>query len=204
MLFSGIESYREKVESNLNNIPESRERLLDRLSTYIKENSDSQLNLVFICTHNSRRSHFGQVWGKVWADYFGLDFVETYSGGTEATAFNPRAVEALRTVGFSISNEKTDSPKYELRYSNDRKPILAWSKTFDDEVNPQSQFAAVMTCSDADEACPFIPGAEIRIPLVYEDPKKWDDTDRERQAYKERCLQIATEMYHVMKAVSGV
>ena len=54
-----------------------------------------------------------------------------------------------------------------------------------------------MTCTHADENCPFIPGAEKRISLPFEDPKAFDDTSEEAEQYDKRSLQIATEMKYV-------
>jgi arsenate reductase len=68
-------------------------------------------------------------------------------------------------------------------------------------VNPVSNFAAVMTCSHADENCPFILGTEMRIPVMYEDPKLFDHTVLEKEKYRERSLQIAAEMKYVFSKI---
>ena len=59
-----------------------------------------------------------------------------------------------------------------------------------------------MTCSEADEACPVVLGAALRIPIRYEDPKIYDGTHEESTAYDARCLQIATEMLYLFSRVS--
>ncbi|MEM6344572.1 MAG: protein-tyrosine-phosphatase [Bacteroidota bacterium] len=151
--------------------------------------------LVFICTHNSRRSHFGQVWAKVMADYYGFTKVETYSGGTEATAFNPNAIAALRSQGFVISTEDVDgNPLYAVQYAETAEPQSAWSKKYDDPKNPKADFCAIMTCTEADEACPVVFGASARVALPYVDPKKSDGTPEQAATYQARSLQIASEM----------
>ena len=58
-----------------------------------------------------------------------------------------------------------------------------------------------MTCSHADENCPFIPGAEIRIPVRYDDPKAFDGTDLMEAKYLERSKEIATEMLYVFSKI---
>jgi hypothetical protein len=58
-----------------------------------------------------------------------------------------------------------------------------------------------MTCSDADENCPLILGAENRISTTYEDPKKSDGTELQEQIYKERFKQIALETLYVFSLV---
>ena len=158
--------------------------------------------VTFICTHNSRRSHMAQIWAQVGAEHFGLKNVETFSGGTEATAFNPRAVAALQRAGLKITKTGDDNnPQYKVD-SGSGEPMDCFSKRFGDFPNPQSDFIAVMTCSSADEACPIVPGAAARVSVPYIDPKLSDGTDSEAATYDERCADIAREMLWVMKRVA--
>lgn len=185
--------------------PEDRKDVLQKLTDYIheKQTAGEKPLLNFICTHNSRRSQLAQVWAQTAAAYYGVE-VDCFSGGVEVTAFNPRAVEALKRAGFQIT-QKTEgaNPVYEVRYALEARPIEAFSKIFDDPINPDRRFAAVMTCSDADENCPFIPGAEKRIALNYEDPKAFDGTPRETEKYDERSRQIATELLYVFAKINS-
>lgn len=183
-------------------IPEERTEVLQVLIDYVQEKIDKgqEINLNFICTHNSRRSQFSQIWGKVAAAYHGIE-VNSFSGGVEVTAFNERAVSSIQRFGFKVSKEGEGNPKYFVFYSNDEDPIVAFSKVYDDPANAPARFAAVMTCSNADENCPFIPGAEARIPVRYEDPKAFDDTALESEKYDERSLQIASEMLYVFSRI---
>ena len=196
-LLDRVAQYIAMISPSVAEISEDRKILLDQVVDYILE-KDGEVRLNFICTHNSRRSHFGQVWATTMARYHGISRIKTFSGGTEATAFNPRSVSALERAGFEIKNPGGSNPKYELKYSAHIEPIVSFSKTFDDPSNPEKDFAAIMTCSEADQECPFIPGAESRIRLLYEDPKVADDSDEEKSKYDERCRQIAIEMYYVM------
>ena len=59
-----------------------------------------------------------------------------------------------------------------------------------------------MTCSQANANCPFIPGAEKRIPITYEDPKEFDNTPQQIKKYQERSNQIATEMLYVFSQIN--
>lgn len=185
-------------------IPEMRKTQLAKLAEYIsrKRATSGIVRLNFICTHNSRRSHISQIWAATAAAYFGLDGIGAYSGGTEATAFNPRAVAAMERAGFQIINPGGDNPHYLVSFSPDVSPIESYSKTFDDPANPQKEFAAVMTCSDADENCPFIPGTELRLPLTYDDPKAADNTPEESARYDERVRQIGREIFYAMQLVT--
>ena len=161
-------------------------------------------NLLFVCTHNSRRSHLGQVWATVAAHYFGIPrYIRTFSGGTETTAFNPRAVAALRRAGFRIEDKEGENPHYEVRFGENIESMECYSKRFDDVSIPVDNLVAIMTCSEADQDCPFIPGVDLRIALHYEDPKIADDTPEETARYDERCVQIAQEMFYLMSLVKA-
>lgn len=197
-------TYIDSIKANFSSITEERKLLFSPLIKYIKQKKEQDKNcdLILICTHNSRRSHFAQIWAQIAADYYGLSFVTTFSGGTEATAFNPRAVKALQTIGLQIGVDDCSKPNpiYTIQRENG-KTMNAFSKAFDHDTNPQQKFAAVMTCDHADENCPFVPGAEVRIPLYYQDPKESDDTAEESKTYAARSLQIATEFFYIFSQV---
>ncbi len=164
----------------------------------IRAKEDVRLN--FICTHNSRRSQFSQIWAQTAADYFGIEAF-AYSGGVEATAFNERAVAAIRRDGFKVVQKGEGNPVYFVFHGDFSKPTVAFSKVYDDPINPSSGFAAVMTCDHADENCPVVPGAELRIPLRYGDPKGFDGTGLEGERYSECSRQIAAEMFGIFRRV---
>lgn len=199
-----LREYAGSFLANFDDVPENRKKELDRVAEFISNRlaSNGTAKLTFICTHNSRRSHMGQIWAQTAAYFYGVEGIQTYSGGTEATAFNPNAVKAMKAAGFDIKSDgKAENPVYNVGYANNRAPMQAYSKRYDDESNPQEDFCAIMTCSDADENCPFIPGAALRIPITYEDPKAYDNTSVEEKAYAERCFQIGTEMFYLFNKV---
>jgi arsenate reductase (thioredoxin) len=200
-----LQTYCTTLEGEFELIPESRQQELAELGNYIskktKAGEASKLNV--ICTHNSRRSHIGQLWLAAAATYYGVEGLSTYSGGTEATAFNPSAVAAMRRAGFGIaSNETEKNPRYTASLGEGLGEITLFSKKYDDPANPQRGFAAIMVCSDADEACPFIPGAEKRFAIRYDDPKASDGTPAEAATYDERCRQIGREMLFAVRHAS--
>lgn len=204
-MIESIKIYLDNLSSEFEQISTSRKELLDKLSTYIqsKLNHNSLIQLVYICTHNSRRSHFGQVWAKVIADYYQLPSVQTYSGGTEATAFNPNAINALKRIGFEIKQSGQESnPRYEVHHDLSASPSICFSKVYDHQENPADNFAAIMTCSDAEQNCPYIPGAEIRIGTTYDDPKAFDGTPLQDLKYDERCRQIALETLYLFSTIT--
>ncbi len=204
-VFIEIENIISQLISTIDSIPGERKKLLNDFAEYVsgKPSEGSEINLTFICTHNSRRSHMSQIWAQTAAEYYGIKNVHCYSGGTEATAFNPRAVKAMQECGFSIDKrDETDNPVYHIKYSNDAEPLECFSKVYNDQYNPQRDFAAVMTCSDADANCPIVHGADARFPIRYDDPKEFDNTPLESQKYIERSRQIATEMLYAFSLIS--
>ena len=197
----------EEVIQNLN--PETlsveRRNLLDSLVTYIQKRvkEEQEVRLNFICTHNSRRSHLSQVWAQTLAAYHNLENVSCYSGGTEATALFPMVAETLKNSGFQIEKlSEGNNPVYSIKYGANAQPVIGFSKAFDDPFNPRSGFAAVMTCSQADEGCPFIAGADLRVPMTFEDPKAFDNTPQQLEKYRERSLQIAAELHYVLNRIN--
>ena len=89
-----------------------------------------------------------------------------------------------------------------MYYAENTKPIECFSKVYNADVNPQKEFAAIMTCSDAEENCPFIPGVELRIGTTYDDPKAFDNTELQDAKYDERCKQIALETLYVFSKIN--
>jgi arsenate reductase (thioredoxin) len=175
--------------------------LVDFIQTKVRDRHEVRLN--FICTHNSRRSHLAQIWAQALAAYYRVPQVFCYSGGTEATALFPAATRAIESAGFQLKKlNEGGNPVYCVKFSADAHPVIAFSKTHGDSFNPESGFAAVMTCSEADEGCPFIPGAEVRIPLPYEDPKRFDQSTEQAAKYRERSLEIATELKYIFSKIN--
>jgi arsenate reductase len=187
-------------------IPEHRRDQLRKLATFIRENSKGHqpARLTFICTHNSRRSQMCQIWAATAAAYYGVGGVEVYSGGTEVTAFNARAVAALRRVGLLVTEPKaSQNPRYRVRFQEAGTELECFSKTYRDSANPKTDFCAVMTCSQADKQCPIVQGASKRISLPFEDPKAFDGSPQESAKYDERCQQIARELLFVFSEVQS-
>lgn len=200
--YKKLQKYSTSLEGEFGQITPDRKEKLAQLGDYLYEKiaAGETPRITVICTHNSRRSHMGQLWLEAAAAYYGIGDLTTASGGTEATAFNPRAVTALKKAGFKFSkNGGEENPVYEASWGSDYPNILMFSKKFDHRNNPQSEFAAVMVCAEADASCPFVPGADARFTIPYEDPKNFDGTPSEEMAYDERCRQIARELFFAVK-----
>ncbi len=199
-----LKKYSSEVISESDRIPEKRKSNLDEIAKYIsgKISKDEEIRLVFICTHNSRRSQMAQIWAQTAAEMYDIPKFKAYSGGTEATAFNPRAVKAIKKAGFEvIEKSKGDNPVYSVKYTSGGEEIEAFSKKYSDESAPKENFAAVMVCSHADANCPYVPGAEDRISLPFDDPKEFDGTPQEEEKYDERCRDIAREIFYIFEKV---
>lgn len=192
-------------ELNTDSITADRKVVLQPLVDYIQEktNASEEIRINFICTHNSRRSHLSQVWAQTMANYYGIKNVFCYSGGTAATALFPMVAETLKNQGFQIQKlSETSNPVYAIKFSENEHPVIGFSKSYEDSFNPTTQFAAVMTCSQADGGCPFIAGAERRVPITFEDPKAFDNTPQQAEKYAERSIQIATELFYIFSQIN--
>ncbi|WP_332910933.1 protein-tyrosine-phosphatase [Algoriphagus boritolerans] len=183
-------------------IPAERLPAIELMADYIlgKIKSNEEVRLNFICTHNSRRSQFSQIWGQTAADYHGIK-ARCYSGGVEVTEFNERAVAAIKRDGFKVVQKGEVNPVFFVFHGEESEPIVTFSKVYDDPINPTRGFSAVMTCDHADENCPFIPGTEKRILLQFEDPKVFDGTELEEKMYTERSHQIGAELFLIFQKV---
>lgn len=197
------------IVGEMDTIPSTRKGLLDDLRILIQDEfkKKNQVSLNFICTHNSRRSHISQIMAYTayyYHDLSGKMEVHFFSGGTEATAFHPRGIEALQDYGFQIDSINHDTyhfgsknPTYHVRISNEIEPILAFSKRYGDPPNPTKDYLAIMTCDHAAENCPIVFGADKKFGLTYRDPKESDGTPQESQIYKERIQEIGREMFYL-------
>lgn len=197
--------YIERRTEEAGEIPAARREVLGELASYVRGSRDAggRAELIFVCTHNSRRSQMAQVWAHAAAAWHAVEGVRSWSGGTEVTAFNPRAIDAVERAGFGVERDAGENPRVRVRWGGADAGVECFSKFVDGEPNPDAGFAAVMTCASADAACPIVPGADARIALRYEDPKAADGTEREAEAYNERCAQIAQELLAAFAMVSG-
>ena len=201
-LFHALEQQIKK--NSFDTISSARKLELDSLINYIQEktNAKQKIRLNFICTHNSRRSHLAQIWAQTAAAYYNISNVTCYSGGTEATALFTAVATTLRNTGFEVTSlSQGNNPVYSIKYSENEHPVIGFSKKYDDRFNPNTEFAAILTCSSADQGCPFIAGAEKRIPLPFEDPKQYDNTPLQTEKYMEKSIEIAATLLYVFSQI---
>lgn len=181
-----------------------RKRVLDQIITYIrKQQSNNQsVQLMFVCTHNSRRSQFGQIWTAILSAHYGLNLL-AFSGGTEVTKTHATVLDVFKQLQVPIlSEDETTNQKHLIHIDN--KTITVFSKLYNHPHNPKSNFAALMTCSEAAENCPYIQGCDLRIPLSYDDPKIFDGTNEELNAYQKTSDEVARELVYVFMGVKAL
>ena len=191
-------------EANISSLSEERKEKLLPLVYYILDNQrdNDPSELIFVCTHNARRSHMAQLWAAAAALYCDLENIETFSGGIEVTRIHPNALASLERSGFEFSGDDDGENPSFLVQLGESVMIEVFSKPYGDDTNPQKNFAAVLVCSEAAEACPNVEGASLRLPISYDDPKEFDGTEKAEEMYDKRSVEIGTEMLYVMKTVS--
>jgi len=111
--------------------------------------------ILFICTHNSARSHMAE--GLMNAGYG--DRYEAFSAGTEPSRVNPFAIEVMAELDIDISGHQ--------------------SKSVDEFIGQELDYV-VTVCDHANEACPFFPGGKRRLHRGFQDPSAAKGTVGER------------------------
>lgn len=197
--------YAAKAIESRHAIPAERIELLSKAASGVRRAiaDHGSVDLVFVCTHNSRRSQFAQVWAAIAAWHYQLASVRSHSCGTETTACNIRTIAALERAGLYVSTSGDQkNPFYSMAFEAGLPPVVLFSKAFGHDSLPKQNFVAMMCCDHADENCPVVSGAIQRVRLSYVDPKVSDDTTDEAKVYDARCLQIASEMMELMRLIS--
>ena len=201
-----LKTYVQKVILDIDKIPDKRKKLLSDIVDYIKQCclNENRANIIFICTHNSRRSQLAQCWSIASYQYYKLKNIKFFSGGLEITSFNLNALNALKRSGFIIDQKGQKEQIYLLKTSKNSGGQKFFSKMYDYKSNPKRKFLAIMTCSDADKKCPVVRGADKRTFLPYQDPRISDGSGLEKSAYDQSCYIIAQEMFYIMKKAREV
>jgi arsenate reductase (thioredoxin) len=212
-LLPGIEGHLEELGRSFDRIGEDHRAAGQKLVGWIVDNyrPSRPLPIIVVCTGNSRRSILGATMGNVTAASCDLPGIRFHSGGTDPTAFNPRTVAALRQIGVEVEPTGPEAPRgepdtanpfYLIRWGSPGEPAMEaieFSKRYDDPSNPQSGFAALMVCDEADAGCPAVRGAVLRLLLPFTDPKMYDDAPEESARYAERRDDIGRVLLWVMR-----
>lgn len=203
-----LAAHAEYLATTFDLIDETHREAGEKLARWIAANYQpgKPLHVTVVCTGNSRRSILGSSMGNLAAAYSGMPEIRFHSGGTAPTAFNPRTAAALKAIGFEVEPTGREAQRGEPKTANPVSRIawgegfeaLEFSKHYGDVSNPQEGFAALMVCSEADEGCPFVKGASLRLSMPYLDPKIYDDGAYESVKYAERRDDIGRLMLAVM------
>ena len=111
--------------------------------------------VLFLCTHNSARSQMAEGLLR----HLAGDRFEVMSAGTEATHVRPLAIRAMDEIGVDISGQE--------------------SKTLERYLGEPFDYV-ITVCDDANEACPYFPGATNRLHWSLPDPSAAKGTEEER------------------------
>ncbi len=203
-MFPKIDQLIAQLLSEFNSISEERRMVLNDLASKINLvlSESHSLNLLFVCTHNSRRSHMGQIWGSVAAHYFDLPLI-SYSAGTEITALHPSVIQMLMNEGFEIKSESIElNPEIQISFQSGAS-VSCFSKLIDDAHNPKDNFIALMMCTDAEANCPFVPGAHTRVAIPFNDPKAFDGTSQVLKAYSATMMEIGIQILYLFNQIKN-
>ncbi len=211
-LLATVKNHADYLTTSFDMIDETHRQAGQKLVDWIANNyrPGKPLDVIVVCTGNSRRSMLGATMGNIAAAYYGMPDIHFHSGGTAPTAFNSRTVAALREIGVVIEptgkeaargEVETANPMYRVRWGMPGETALEtteFSKHYDDPSNPQQGFAALMVCGEADAACPFVKGSALRLSMPYLDPKIYDGGAYESAKYAERRDDMGRLMLSVM------
>lgn len=214
-LLPAVREHADRLTTSFDMIDEPHQLAGRKLADWIAENRrpGRRLDVIVVCTGNSRRSVLGATMGNIAAAYYGMPEVRFHSGGTAPSAFNIRSARSLREIGVGVEptgreaargEPQTANPVYRVRWGSPGGPdgsafeAIEFSKRYDDPANPRQGFAALMVCGEADAACPFVKGAALRVSMPYLDPKIYDGGAYEAAKYAERRDDIGRLMLSVM------
>ena len=119
--------------------------------------AEDRTRVLFLCTHNSARSQIAEGLLR----HLAGDRFEAHSAGTKATHVRPLAIRAMDEAGVDISGQE--------------------SKTQDQYLEEPFDYV-ITVCDEANEACPFFPGARNRLHWSFEDPSRAEGSEDERFA----------------------
>jgi len=119
-------------------------KLIDKAALDAQKSNAANKNLLFVCVQNSNRSQMAEAFARI----HGAQDFEAYSAGSQPSGeINPKAIAAMREIGYDLSKHK--------------------SKSLEEIPQVEYDFVATMGCGDA---CPFV-RAKRREDWQIPDPK---------------------------------
>ena len=116
---------------------------------------NEKMGVLFLCSHNSARSQMAEGLLRE----MGAGNFEAFSAGTEATQVRPLAIRAMAELGIDIAGYRS-------------KVLTEYLKQPFDYV--------ITVCDQANESCPFFPGATNRLHWSFPDPSKASGSEEEQ------------------------
>ncbi len=147
--------------------------------------------VVFLCTHNSRRSQYCEIWGNYFSSVYKKS-ITFLSAGAVKTKVHKQIYKSLERVGVKVDRNSS--------INIENITIIPFSKTLSD-IN-KKQFISIMTCSNYEKTCPFDPRSLINLQLFYKDPKRYDNSNREAEEYDKTSFMIACEINYILKNIN--
>jgi len=186
------------LDLKIDEIQNERLKIIDKIGKSINRNimNDSFPNILFVCSHNSRRSQFAEIWAHT-INYIFNNKIKIMSAGTFKTAVHYQVINVIKDAGFKIRKKENN---YYLNFSNHCKDIKIYSKKIND-INKNNSSIIINTCSNADIICSVVPNTLERFLLSYEDPKISDNTKFEKRKYYETCKNIALEIFYLFSNI---
>ena len=215
-LLPKVREHADLLTTSFDMIDETHRLAGQKLADWIAKNyrPGQPLDVVVVCTGNSRRSILGATMGNIAAAYYGMPEIRFHSGGTAPTAFNARTVNDAQgnrrrdradRQGSGAGGAEDGESDVSRPLGNARRNRAGrrWKRrSFPSTTTirpiPQQGFAALMVCGEADAACPFVKGAALRVSMPYLDPKIYDGGAYETAKYAERRDDIGRLMLSVM------
>ena len=130
---------------------------------------DQMKRFLFVCVENSNRSQMAEAFARI----HGQNRVEAYSAGSRPSGkINPKAIEAMRAVGYDLSSHR--------------------SKSLDELALIEFDFIATMGCGDE---CPFV-RAKQRDDWNIPDPREMtmDEFRAVRDEIEARVVHLLKEL----------
>lgn len=114
--------------------------------------------VLFLCTGNSARSQMAEAFLRKHAG----DRFEVHSAGLEPKGIHPYARQVMEEAGIPLDGHR--------------------SKSLDEYLMKVHIGYLVTVCANAEERCPIMPGAGVRMHWPFDDPAAFEGTEKEKLA----------------------
>ncbi|NJN27464.1 MAG: hypothetical protein HC819_16570 [Cyclobacteriaceae bacterium] len=199
-LYPILNEYIKDFPKEFRKIPEERRYRLNEMVYYLEEQEKNRnaWQLMFISSNQSTVGQMAQVWAKIAAYYFGLEKLQTFSGGLQAEPISVNTILALEKAGCIVyKNDLNGLNVYQVKYAYNINPIILYPKKTDHVKNPANDFMAVFVNEHADMNMRNVRGTFNRLLLPYEDLSAYDGSAIDTRQYEESNRKMAVEMFYV-------